>query len=269
MDDEPEIRTLGDANVPAVGLGTMGLDTPSDAEAVTAAVEMGYRHVDTAQIYGNESVVGDAIAVSDVPREDVFLATKVWADNLAYDDVIESTRESMDRLGVDYLDLLYVHRPIDAYDPAETLSAFDRLRDEGLIRHVGVSNFEVAELATARAHLDAPIAAHQTEYHPLFSRPELLEDAREHGTVPVAYSPMAGGKVTEVDDVVAVAEKHGTTPQAVSLAWLRAKGMAVVPKSSSTPHLRANLDAATGLALDEADVARIDAVEREVELYPE
>lgn len=269
MDDEPKSPTLGDANVPAVGLGTMGLDTPSEAEAVTTALEMGYRHVDTAQIYGNESVVGDAIAASAVPREDVFLATKVWADKLAYDDVIESTRESMDRLGVESLDLLYVHRPIDAYDPEETLAAFDHLREEGLIRHVGVSNFELDELATARDHLDAPIAAHQTEYHPLFARPELLEDAREHGTVPVAYSPMAGGAVTRVDEVVAVAEERGVTPQAVSLAWVRAKGMAVIPKSSSARHLRANFDAATSLSLDAEEVARIDAVEREVELYPE
>ncbi|MFC6824172.1 aldo/keto reductase [Halopelagius fulvigenes] len=269
MDDEPEIPTLGEADVPALGLGTMGLGTPSEAEAVTTALEMGYRHVDTAQIYDNESVVGDAIAAAAVPREEVFLATKVWADNLAYDDVLSSARESMDRLGVEYLDLLYVHRPIDAYDPADTLAAFDRLRDEGLIRHVGVSNFEPEELATARDHLDSPIAAHQTEYHPLFTRPELLADAREHGAVPVAYSPMAGGAVTRVEEVVAVAEKHETTPQAVSLAWLRAKGFSVIPKSSSAEHLRANRDAVTSLTLDEEDVARIDAVEREVELFPE
>jgi 2,5-diketo-D-gluconate reductase B len=260
--------TVGDAG-PTVGLGTMGLDTAADARAVTTAVEMGYRHVDTAQIYGNEAVVGDALAAADVPREDVFLATKVWADRLGHDDVISSTRESMAKLGVDYLDLLYVHRPIDAYDPPETLAAFDRLREEGLIRHVGVSNFELSDLETARAHLDAPVAAHQTEYHPLFTRPELLDDAREHGYAPVAYSPMAGGLVADVPEVVAVAERHDATPHAVSLAWVRAKGFAIVPKASSESHLRANLDAATTLELDASDVARIDAIDRERELFPE
>jgi 2,5-diketo-D-gluconate reductase B len=264
-----EFETVGAASVPAVGLGTMGLDTPEAATAVTRALELGYRHVDTAQIYDNESVVGDAVAAADVPREEVFLATKVWADNLAYEDVLASTEASMDRLGVDYLDLLYVHRPVDTYDPEETLSAFDHLREEGVIRHVGVSNFELDDLRTARDHLDAPVAANQIEYHPLFTRPELLADARDHDYAPVAYSPLSGGRVRDVDAVCEVAAKHDTTPEAVSLAWLRAKGLAVVPKASSERHLRANLDAATSLSIDDADVAAIDAVEREVELFPE
>jgi 2,5-diketo-D-gluconate reductase B len=263
------IPTLGDAGVSALGLGTMGLDAPAEAEAVTTALEMGYRHVDTAQIYGNESVVGDAVAAADVPREEVFLATKVWADSLAYDDVLDSARESLERLGVDHVDLLYVHRPIDAYDPAETLPAFDRLREEGSIRHVGVSNFAPEELATARDVLDAPVAAHQFEFHPLFTRPALVDDAREHGTVPVAYSPLSGGRAGEVDEVVSVAEKHGTTPEAVSLAWVRERGLAAIPKASSARHLRANLEAFASLSLDPDDVALIDGVEREVELFPE
>ncbi|MDS0294151.1 aldo/keto reductase [Halogeometricum luteum] len=269
MTDDASGSTVGEAGVPAVGLGTMGLETTKEARAVTTALEMGYRHVDTAQIYDNEAVVGDAAAAADVPREDVFLATKVWADKLGYDDVLSSTRASLERLRTDYVDLLYVHRPIDAYDPETTLAAFDRLREEGLIRRVGVSNFTVEELATARDHLDAPIAAHQTEFHPLFNRPELLADAREHGEAVVAYSPMAGGLVSEVEEVVAVAEKHDTTPHAVSLAWARAKGCAVVPKASSESHLRANLAAATTLELDDEDVARIDGIDRERELFPE
>ncbi|SFR52025.1 aldo/keto reductase [Halogeometricum limi] len=266
MEDQ---STVGAAGVPAVGLGTMGLDGDAGARSVTDAIEMGYRHVDTAQIYENESVVGRGIAAADVPREELFVATKVWADNLAYDDVLESTAESMAKLGVEYLDLLYVHRPIDTYDPETTLAAFDHLREEGQIRHVGVSNFEADELDTARAHLDAPIAAHQMEYHPLFTRPELLADARDHDYAPVAYSPLAGGLVTEVDDVVAVAERHDATPQAVSLAWLRAKGCAVIPKASSAKHLRSNFEAARTLELDADDVARIDGIERERELFPE
>ncbi|SEL84938.1 aldo/keto reductase [Haloferax larsenii] len=254
--------------VPRVGLGTMGLDTPAEASAVTTALEMGYRHVDTAQIYENEAVVGDAVAAADVTRDEVFLATKVWADSLGYDDAIRTTRESLDRLGTDFVDLLYVHRPTATYDPPETLRAFDDLVDDGLARGVGVSNFTVPELDDALDLLDAPLVAHQTEYHPLFQRPALLDYADEHGYDVVAYSPLAGGRVREVDEVVDVAEKHDTTPESVSIAWLVAKGVCVIPKASSETHLRANLRA-SDLELDAEDVAAIDSVETEVELYPE
>ncbi|MFC7202565.1 aldo/keto reductase [Haloferax namakaokahaiae] len=256
------------SDLPTPGLGTMGLDTPEKATAVTTALELGYRHIDTAQIYDNERVVGDAITEATVARDDVFLATKVWADSLAYDDVLESTRASLEKLGTDYVDLLYVHRPIETYDPPETLRAFDELVESGRVEHVGVSNFTVEELDEARALLDAPLAAHQTEYHPLFQRPELLEHAREHDYDVVAYSPLAGGRVREVDEVVAVATKHDTTPEAVSIAWLVAKGVCVIPKASSERHLRANMEA-SALSLDAEDVERIDGIEREVELFPE
>ncbi|WP_411964366.1 aldo/keto reductase [Haloferax sp. YSMS24] len=254
--------------VPRLGLGTMGLDTADDATAVTTALEMGYRHVDTAQIYDNESVVGDAIAAADTPREDVYLATKIWADSLAYDDVLRTARESLDRLGTDFVDLLYVHRPIDAYDPPETLAAFDELVDDGLVGGVGVSNFTVDELDEALDVLDTPLVAHQTEYHPLFQRPELLEHAAEHDYSVVAYSPLSGGRVRDVDEVVSVAEKHDVSPESVSLAWLAAKGVSIIPKASSRRHLRSNLEA-IDIELDDEDVAAIDAVDREVELYPE
>ncbi|KAB1198290.1 MULTISPECIES: aldo/keto reductase [Haloferax] len=256
------------SRVPRVGLGTMGLDTPADATAVTTALELGYRHVDTAQIYDNESVVGDAIAAAEPPREDVFLATKVWADSLAYDDVLRTTRESLDRLGTEYVDLLYVHRPIETYDPPATLAAFDELVDEGRTRAVGVSNFTIEELDEALDTLEAPLAAHQTEYHPLFQRPELLEHAERHDYSVVAYSPLSGGRVRDVDEVVSVAEKHDVTPEAVSLAWLAAKGVRVIPKASSEKHLRANFEA-VDVHLDDEDIAAIDAVDREIELYPE
>lgn len=255
-------------HVPRVGLGTMGLDTPAEATAVATALELGYRHVDTAQIYGNEAVVGDAVAAAETPREDVFLATKVWADSLAHDDVLQTTDESLERLGTDYVDLLYVHRPIQSYDPPETFAAFDQLVSDGRARAAGVSNFTVAELDEAIDLLESPLVAHQTEYHPLFQRPELLEHADEHGYSVVAYSPLAGGQVRDVEEVVSVAEKHDTTPESVSLAWLTAKGVCVIPKASSERHLRANFEA-VDLSLDDEDVAAIDAVEREIELYPE
>ena len=256
--------------LPPVGLGTMGIDDP---DAVATALSVGYRHLDTARIYENEAVVGEGLAAgladADVDREDVTVATKLWIDDLAAGDVAPAARESADRLGVDAVDLLYVHRPRGDYDPEATLSALDRLVDDGLVRNVGVSNFEVADLDRAIDVLGRPPAAHQTELHPLFYRPELLDHAREHGYSVVAYSPLAGGRVGEVDAVTEVAAAHGATPEAVAFAWATAKEPVVaVPKASSAAHLRANL-AAADLELTDAEVAAIDAVEREAELFPE
>ncbi|WP_123621697.1 aldo/keto reductase [Halorubrum sp. CSM-61] len=257
-------------HLPPVGLGTMGIDDPAPIET---ALALGYRHLDTARIYGNEAVVGEGlaagIAAGDVDREDVTVATKLWIDDLAAEDVGPTARESADLLGVETLDLLYVHRPRGAYDPETTLPALDRLVDEGLVRTVGVSNFETDQLDRALGVLDAPLAAHQTELHPLFYRPELLEHARENGYTVVAYSPLAGGRAGEIDPVAEVAEAHGTTPEAVAIAWATAKDPVVtIPKASSEEHLRTNL-AAADLELTDAEVAAIDAVEREEELFPE
>ncbi|MFW6000308.1 MAG: aldo/keto reductase, partial [Halorubrum sp.] len=210
-------------DLPPVGLGTMGIDDPGP---IATALAVGYRHLDTARIYGNEGVVGEGLAAglagdagdaaADLDREDVTVATKLWIDDLAADAVAPAVRESADRLGVDALDLLYVHRPRGDYDPATTLPALDRLVDDGLVRSVGVSNFEIGDLDRAVDALGRPPAAHQTELHPLFYKPELLDHAREHGYPVVAYSPLAGGRIREADAVVEVAEAHGTTPEAVA-----------------------------------------------------
>ncbi len=257
-------------NLPPVGLGTMGIDDP---EPIATALSVGYRHLDTAQIYDNESVVGtglaDGLAESDVSRDAVTVATKLWVDALGVEDVRPAARESASLLGVDTLDLLYVHRPRGDYDPATTLPALDRLVEEGIVDNVGVSNFELDDLDRAIDVLDAPLAAHQTELHPLYYRPELLDHARQHGYAVVAYSPLAGGRVREVDAVVEVAEAHETTPEAVAIAWATAKEPVVaIPKASSERHLRANL-AASSLELTDEEIASIDAVERKEELFPE
>lgn len=254
----------------------MGIEDP---DAVRTALELGYRHLDTAQIYENEAVVGEGLAAAlDAPgepsisRADVTVATKLWIDSLAPADVPGSARKSADRLGVDVIDLLYVHRPRGDYDPERTLPAVADLVEEGHVRHVGISNFVPDQLDRAAAVLanrGLRIAAHQTELHPLYHRPEVLDHAREHGYPVVAYSPLAGGRAGEIEALRSVAEKHGTTPEAVSLAWVLSKEPVVaIPKASSEAHQRANL-AAAALELDPDDVARIDAVDREEELYPE
>jgi len=154
-----------------LGLGTWENTEPDQcAESVRTALEAGYRHVDTAQAYENEESVGEGIAAASVPREEVFLATKVDTPNLVGEDVLATTRESLEKLGTEYLDLLYVHWPLDAYDAHDTLAAFQQLYDEGTIRHIGVSNFAPRHLEEARAVLDAPIFANQVEMHPISSR---------------------------------------------------------------------------------------------------
>ncbi|MFT4921818.1 MAG: 2,5-diketo-D-gluconate reductase B [Haloarculaceae archaeon] len=249
--------------LPDVGLGTYRNTDPRECtETVRDALELGYRHVDTAEGYHNEEHVGDGLAAAEIPRDEVVVATKVSADNLAYVDVHEHARASTERLGVDAIDLLYVHWPLGAYDPEDTLRAFDELRDEGLIRHVGLSNFTPDLLDEAREHLDAPIAAHQVEMHPLLPQEDLVAYAREHDHVLVAYSPIARGTVFDVPVLQRIAEKHDATPAQVSLAWLAGKeGVVAVPKATGD-HLAENL-AAADLELDAEDVADIEEIERE------
>jgi 2,5-diketo-D-gluconate reductase B len=251
--------------IPSPGLGTSGNDDPERcAETVATALEMGYRHVDTAQMYDNEAAVGEGIERSAVDREDVFLATKVHPENLGADDVRETTEASLDRLGVDAVDLLYVHWPTDAYDPAATLPAFDRLREAGATRHVGVSNFTPALLDEARETLDAPVVANQVEVHPLFQQDDLRAYAREHDLALVAYAPLMRGDAADVPELREVAADYDATPTEVSLAWLRSKETVVpIPKATGEEHLRANLDVPD---LDAADVATLDAIDREKRL---
>jgi len=246
-----------------LGLGTwQNADHDQCVDSVRTALEVGYRHVDTAQAYGNEAAVGDGIAAADVDREDVFLATKVWKDRLGHRDVVESTADSLDRLGVESLDLLYVHWPADAYDPEATLSAFEELHEDGRIDRIGVSNFEPGHLEDARDAIDAPIVANQVEMHPLLQQEPLREYCADADIELVAYSPLARGEVFEVDVLTDIAAAHDVSAAQVSLAWLRAKGVTAIPKATGEAHIRDNW-ASLDLELTDAEVARIDALDRE------
>ncbi|SMO46432.1 2,5-diketo-D-gluconate reductase B [Halorubrum cibi] len=252
-------RTNG---MPVLGLGTWENENPEQcADSVETALEAGYRHVDTAQAYGNEAAVGEGIAAADVDREDVFLATKVWISNLAYEDVIETTEESLEKLGVDAVDLLYVHWPAGAYDPEETLPAFDELRDRGLIDRIGVSNFEPDHVERAMDVLDAPVFANQVETHPFCKQTELREHAEEHGYEIVGYSPLARGAVFDDDVIGEIAADHGASAAQVSLAWLRERGVTAIPKATSADHIADNW-ASRGLDLTDEELERIDGIER-------
>jgi 2,5-diketo-D-gluconate reductase B len=247
--------------MPMLGLGTWeNTEDGQCAESVKDALEMGYRHIDTAQAYGNEEQVGEGIAEADVDREDIFLATKVWIDHLDHDGVVETTKESLDKLGVDKVDLLYVHWPSRTYDAEETLGAFNELVEEGLVDRIGVSNFEPEHMEEAVDVSDAPIFANQVELHPLLPQEEIRAKAEELDIEVVAYSPLARGKVFDVDEIQEVAEKHDASAAQVSLAWLREKGVTAIPKATSTEHIRDNWES-LAVTLDDEDVEKLDNID--------
>ena len=249
--------------MPMLGLGTWQNTDPGQcAESVRMALESGYRNIDTAQVYENEESVGEGIRTASVDREQVFLATKVWYKQLAHDDVIESTHESLNRLGVDSVDLLYPHWPSGPYDLEETMSAFNELYDDGLIEHIGVSNFTIDHLEEAQEASDAPIFALQVECHPLLQQKELREYCDAEDIELVAYSPLARGSVFDNAELQDIAEKHDASEAQVSLAWLREKGITAIPKATSEEHIRDNWKSLS-LALDEDDISNIDAIDRE------
>ena len=247
--------------MPTLGLGTWeNTDDEACVESVTTALEMGYRHVDTAQIYGNEGLVGEGIARADVDREDVFLATKVWIDSLDYDSTVESTHESLERLGVDAVDLLYVHWPARTFDWEESFDALSALAADGLTDRVAVSNFEPDQLERAVAETDVDVFADQVELHPLLPQRELRETAAELGVELVAYSPLARGDVFDHPTLSSVADRHGVSEARVSLAWLRHHGVTAIPKATGAEHIGDNW-ASLELELDAEDVEALDGIE--------
>lgn len=259
--------------LPRLGLGTVS-DAPEKwTEVLPMALDVGYRHIDTAQMYGNEQYVGQGIAASSVDRDELFVATKtiyrepfenpdrnVPADPTEVGDAID---RSLERLGLTYVDLFYVHWPAGVYEAETIWPRFEQALENGKTRHIGVANFTPALLDEARSVLDVPIAAHQVEYHPLLKQDELLEYAQRHDHWLVAYAPLARGKVFELPEIQSIAKKHRITPAQVSLAWLLSKdNVAVIPKSSDPVHLQENLDA-LDIELGAEDIARIDGIDQE------
>lgn len=248
-----------------LGLGTYSLTGESGRQTISSAIDLGYRHLDTARLYGNEDEVGEAIEVSGVNRDDLFVATKVAhfeEPEKTTEYVHTAVEESFDRLGVDRIDLLYHHWPRNQDDIETVLPILESYIEEGVVSNLGVSNYTVDDMQLARSLVDVPIAANQVEMHPLLQQRELRSFLEETDTQLVAYSPLAQGQVFDVDPVSDVAEKHGVSEAVVSLAWLLSKNdVAAIPRTSSSAHLRDNLEALE-VDLDTEDVQRIDAVDR-------
>ncbi len=255
-DDCPRVNGM-----PMLGLGTWKNEDPDQcADSVRTALETGYRHIDTADLYGNEAAVGEGIREADVDREDVFLATKLWTDDLGYEDAIASAEERLDTLGVDYLDLLYIHWPAKSYDPEKTFRAFEELHDRGLVEHVGISNFEPEGMRTAVEHCDVPILANQVECHPFLPQEEVRATAADLDIEVVAYSPLARGAVFDSELLTEIADTHDASAAQVSLAWLLDKGVTPIPKATGREHIEDNWRA-LALELTDDEIERIDAID--------
>ena len=246
--------------IPALGFGTWQLRGKECAQSVAAALKHGYRHIDTAQIYENESEVGAGIRNSGVPRGDIFLTTKVWMDKLHDGDLQKSADESLKKLKTDYVDLLLIHWPVEDVPFEEQLRALQDVQKKGKARLIGVSNFTVAQMKHVTDDLGAVIAANQVEYHPFLSQTPVLDFCRKHGMFLTAYSPLARGKVNDASVLQDIAKKHGKTARQVTLRWLIQQGnVAAIPKAGSEKHIKENF-AIFDFKLTDDEMKRINAL---------
>lgn len=250
--------------LPPIGMGTFRLKGDDAREAVRSALSLGYRHIDTAQIYGNEAAVGDGIITSGIPRRDIFITTKVWFDRLGHSDLINSLQTSLQKLKTDHVDLALIHWPSpgDEVPMEEYLGALRDARREGLTDHIGLSNFTCAQMDQARNILgDTPIFTNQVEVHPFLANRKVVDHARNLGIPVTGYMPLAVGKVMEDETLQQIARSHHVTPAQVAIAWCVARGVVPIPSSTRPRHQTQNLDALE-IELTDNEIRAIDALDR-------
>ncbi|KAB0330980.1 2,5-didehydrogluconate reductase DkgB [Janthinobacterium sp. PLB04] len=230
--------------IPEIGLGTFRLQGQVVIDSVATGLDVGYRHIDTAQIYGNEAEVGQAIAASPVPRDELFVTTKIWIESLRRDKLIPSLKDSLHKLQLEQLDLTLIHwpSPQDAIPVTEYMAALAEAKAQGLTKAIGVSNFTNAQLQQAIDTVGAAeIATQQIEIHPFLQNRQVIDFVRSQGIHITAYMPLAYGKVMADPVIAAIAAKHGVTPAQVALSWSLQQGFAVIPSSTKRANLEANL----------------------------
>lgn len=252
---------------PAFGLGTFRLKDDVVIASVKTALALGYRAVDTAQIYDNEAAVGQAIAESGIPRGDLYITTKIWTENLSKDKLIPSLKESLKKLRTDYVDLTLIHwpSPNDAVPVAEFMQALLEAKEQGLTREIGISNFTIPlmEKAIAAVGVDN-IATNQIELSPYLQNGKVVEWAKQHGIHITSYMTLAYGKALNDEVISRIAAKHSATPAQVILAWAIGEGFSVIPSSTKRENLASNLQA-LNLKLDAEDkhaIATLDCNDR-------
>ncbi|PPG37797.1 oxidoreductase [Rathayibacter rathayi] len=243
--------------IPQLGLGVYKIGDEEAARTVALALEAGYRHVDTATLYGNERGVGAGIRASGLPREQVFVTTKVWNDDHGFDETLAAFDRSLELLGTDYVDLYLVHWPIPSRDRyVDTYRALERLQSEGQARSIGVSNFAEEHVQRLLEETGVVPAINQVELHPRLPQEELRAFDTAHGIVTEAWSPLARGRLLGEPALARVAAKHGVSPARAVLRWHVQLGVVVIPKSVTPERIRENLDV-FGFTLDEEDLATI------------
>ena len=252
------------STLPNIGMGTFRLKGNDARDAVKSALSLGYRHIDTAQMYGNEAEVGDGITSSGIPRREIFLTTKVWHDQLQHSDLINSLHDSLSRLKTDHVDLTLIHWPSpgDAIPMEEYLGALRDAQREGLTTHIGLSNFTCAQMDKAKEILgDTAIFTNQVEVHPFLTNRKVVDAIQRAGLTVTAYMPLAVGKVLEDPTLKKLGEKYDASAAQVVLAWLHQKDIVVIPSSTKEAHLKANM-AALDITLEQADMDAIEALNR-------
>lgn len=238
-----EFVTRDGEAVPAVGIGTWQMDSRSAYESVSAALELGYRHVDTAQAYGNEAGVGRAIEEADVDFEEIFLTTKVHPSNRSTDEIVTSITASLDRLGVERVDLLLIHWPHPLADLETVMDGLNRARERGLTRHIGVSNFGADRLDRARRLSRAPIFTDQVLFHPWWPQRDLLRYCQNNDVLVTGYSPLANGALVGNETLTEIGDRYGKTSAQVAIRWAtQHRNVITIPMSTSRDHLTENID---------------------------
>lgn len=252
------------ARIPAIGFGTYTLKGDTGTDMVAKAIEAGYRHIDTARMYGNEVEVGAGIRSSGIARDDVFVTTKVWRDDLSADAFADSAARAVDAIGIGPVDLLLIHWPNPDVPLEESIEALNAAKTAGLTRHIGVANFPSPLLDEAVALSPAPLVCNQVEYHPLLAQEAVLGACKRHGLALVAYSPLGQGKeILQHPLVVGIAARHGTSPSQVILNWeVSQDGVAAIPRTKNPDRLAINLDV-FGFELSQEETRSLDELSRQ------
>ncbi|WP_210507053.1 aldo/keto reductase [Naasia sp. SYSU D00057] len=264
-DRVPSLELNDGRTIPQLGLGVYKVPESEVESVIRSALEVGYRHIDTATLYRNERGVGRAVRDAPVAREDLFVTTKVWNDDHGYDRTLRAFDESMARLGLDYVDLYLIHWPVPSRDLyVDTWRALERLRADGRARSIGVSNFSPQHLERVLAEGEVPPAVNQVELHPWLPQDEVRAFDQAHGIVTEAWSPLARGRVLGNPVLDRIAEKHGRTAAQVVLRWHVQQGTVVIPKSVTPARIRENFEV-FDFELDADDmsaIARLSTGER-------
>jgi 2,5-diketo-D-gluconate reductase A len=265
----PRLTLHDGTEIPQLGFGVFQVPPQDTQDVVELALDAGYRHIDTAAAYRNETGVGAAIAASGHAREDLFVTTKLWNADQGYDSALHAFGSSLDRLGLDYVDLYLIHWPVPSEGRfLDTWRAFERINEEGRARTIGVSNFRVEDLERLEVETDTRPTVNQVELHPSLQQAELRAWHADHGIVTEAWSPLAQGALLDDETIVAIAERHGKTPAQAILRWHLQLGNVVFPKSVTPERIRENIEI-FDFELGDAEMAEFERLDRGERIGPD